>query len=89
MEWMQVNTYSRLFKNKLQKNRSWYSYTILNQNKLSTQSEPILRWKYTRKGYMLLERAVGKNEKFETFKLESFRLGWKVQIEVGKFSMQY
>ena len=38
---------------------------------------------------MLLERAVGKNEKFETFKLESFRLGWKVQIEVGKFSMQY
>jgi len=29
-------------------------------------------------GYMQLERAVGKNEKFETFKL-------KVRAEVGKF----
>ena len=46
MEWMQVNKFSRPYKNKLQKNRSWYSCTILNQNKLSTQSEPISRWKY-------------------------------------------
>ena len=45
---MQVNKYSRLYKNKLQKYSSWYSCTILNQNKLSTQSEPISRWKYTR-----------------------------------------
>ena len=36
-----------------------------------------------------LERAVGKNEKLESSKLESFRLSWKAPIEVGKFSMQY
>ena len=31
-----------------------------------------------------MERAVGKNEKLEKFKLESFRLSWKEPSEVGK-----
>ena len=33
-------------------------------------------------GYMLLERAVGKNEKLENFKLESLKL--ETLAEVGK-----
>ena len=47
---------------------------------------------------MLLERAVGENDKLENFELENltlenlnleiFHLSWKVPIEVGKFSMQ-
>ena len=40
-------------------------------------------------GYKKSERAVGKNEKLESLKLESFRLSWKVLIEVGEFSMKY
>ena len=38
---------------------------------------------------MVLERAVEKDEKLESLKLESFHLSWKVPIEVGKFSIQY
>ena len=40
-------------------------------------------------GYVLLKRAVGKNQKLEklrleSFKLESFNLSWKESSEVGK-----
>ena len=40
-------------------------------------------------GYVELERAVGKNEKFESFKLKSLKLkrakrSWEEPIEVGK-----
>ena len=40
-------------------------------------------------GYVLLEKAVGKNEKLESFKLESLKLkrakrSWKEPIEIGK-----
>ena len=40
-------------------------------------------------GYVSLERAVGKNEKLESFKLESLKLkrakrSWKEPSEVGK-----
>ena len=45
-------------------------------------------------GYVKLERALGKNEKLESFELknlelEGFHLIWKVRIEVGKFSIQF
>merc|ERR1711911_487992 len=43
---------------------------------------------------MQLERAVGKNEKLESFKLESLKLertdrSWKVSFEVGKFGCTF
>ena len=47
---MQVNKYTRLYNNKLQKYSSWYSScTVLDQNKLSTESESIKHssWKYS------------------------------------------
>ena len=43
---------------------------------MNTLSRPEL------KGYVKLERAVGKNEKFENFKLESLKL--ETLAEVGK-----